>query len=72
MNHGNAFFRCSDVTDVVSVGPASDPTKFRMDPMADAAWTVVFSLMIISAIAGNLVVFWIVLGMTASTYLLTK
>jgi hypothetical protein len=29
---------------------------------ADAAWTAIFSLMIASAIIGNLVVFWIVLG----------
>ena len=35
---------------------------FKMDPAADVIWTVVFSIMLVSAIAGNLVVFWIVLG----------
>ena len=35
---------------------------FRMPYSADVAWTVVFSIMIVSAIVGNLVVFWIVLG----------
>ena len=42
----------------------ADPEQhpFRMEYAADVAWTVVFSFMITSAILGNLVVFWIVLG----------
>ena len=33
----------------------------RMSVGADIGWTVVFSIMIINAIIGNIVVFWIVL-----------
>ncbi len=33
----------------------------RMSVGADVGWTVVFSIMIINAIIGNIVVFWIVL-----------
>lgn len=40
----------------------SETEPFRMDYRADVIWTVVFSIMITSAILGNLVVFWIVLG----------
>lgn len=35
---------------------------FRMSEVADIVWTIVFSLMIVAAIIGNVVVFWIVLG----------
>ncbi len=37
------------------------PPLRRMSFGADVGWTVVFSLMIINAIIGNIVVFWIVL-----------
>ena len=37
-------------------------SPFQMAYPADVAWTVIFSSMIMSAIIGNLVVFWIVLG----------
>ncbi len=42
--------------------PSAPRSPFRMSQHADVAWTVVFSLMIVSAIVGNLIVFWIVLG----------
>jgi hypothetical protein len=54
--------RLFHIVHIASSASALGPNPFKMDPMADAAWTIVFSLMIISAIAGNLVVFWIVLG----------
>ena len=33
-----------------------------MDPVADITWTVVFTSMLVCAVVGNLIVFWIVLG----------
>ena len=39
-----------------------DEALYNMSRAADIAWTVVFSVMIIAAIVGNLAVFWIVLG----------
>ena len=39
-----------------------DEALYNMSEAADIAWTVVFSVMIICAIVGNLAVFWIVLG----------
>ena len=39
-----------------------DEALYNMSRAADIAWTVVFSVMIICAIVGNLAVFWIVLG----------
>ena len=38
-----------------------DPFTSRMSVGADVGWTVIFSIMIINAIIGNIVVFWIVL-----------
>lgn len=35
---------------------------FQMTFAADVAWTIFFSAMIVNAIIGNIVVFWIVLG----------
>ena len=40
----------------------SETSPFQMSYVADVTWTLVFSVMIVSAILGNLVVFWIVLG----------
>lgn len=41
---------------------SSEESPFQMTRVADTLWTFVFSTMIVSAIFGNLVVFWIVLG----------
>ena len=41
---------------------SGDEALYNMSQAADIAWTVVFSVMIICAIVGNLAVFWIVLG----------
>ena len=49
------------VTEVVAEQQQQQP-PFRMNYTADVAWTVVFSFMITSAILGNMVVFWIVMG----------
>jgi hypothetical protein len=38
---------------------------------ADIGWTVVFSIMIINAIIGNIVVFWIVLCKNLKTKITT-
>ena len=43
-------------------GGGDEAGAFQMAYSADVAWTVIFSSMIMSAIIGNLVVFWIVLG----------
>ena len=41
---------------------SSADLPFKMKPAADIFWTVIFSVMLVCAISGNLVVFWIVLG----------
>eukprot|EP00095_Tigriopus_kingsejongensis_P002266 maker-scaffold633_size121756-snap-gene-0.27 protein:Tk02266 transcript:maker-scaffold633_size121756-snap-gene-0.27-mRNA-1 annotation:"tachykinin-like peptides receptor 86c" len=42
--------------------PSLEDSPFQMSNVADIVWTLVFSSMIVSAIFGNLVVFWIVLA----------
>ena len=37
-------------------------TPYRMGQGADFFWTAIFSVMLVIAICGNLVVFWIVIG----------
>ena len=43
-------------------GDDDDDAPFGMGLGADIAWTAGFSLMISSAIVGNLAVFWVILG----------
>ncbi|TRY61235.1 hypothetical protein TCAL_03201 [Tigriopus californicus] len=45
-----------------STESSSEESPFQMTQVADTIWTFVFSTMIVSAIFGNLVVFWIVLA----------
>ncbi len=40
----------------------TEEISYKMDATTDVFWTVVFSTMLVCAISGNLVVFWIVLG----------
>ena len=48
----------------------SEEISFKMDPAADIFWTLVFSFMLVCAISGNLIVFWIVLGIKFEFYFL--
>ncbi len=49
-------------TTTTTTSSSSSSSPSHMTLAADIAWTVVFSSMITSAIVGNMVVFWIVLG----------
>ena len=51
-----------NATDKYEKSNQSLELNFQMDPVADITWTVVFTSMLVCAVVGNLIVFWIVLG----------
>ena len=57
----------SDLGTGATEGEIIDDDSIKMSYAADVAWTFIFSVMIVIAIIGNLVVFWIVLGKQRQT-----
>ena len=60
-----------NATDKYEKSNQSFELNFQMDPVADITWTIVFTSMLVCAVVGNLIVFWIVLGKLFTIFVTT-